>query len=161
MRSPFVLTGVLIFVLASGCSSGTDDDPHRTLPSADLSSVVTHEQPVTPSPTPAPTCGPMSAKVSKVGSGFIVELNIMSGRPNPAWRLSKSEGLVLQRLLRVTQRGIDRDGPDELGGFGVRADRGAVDILRRLDLPERFWVQGDYKIAEFLGRTLPCSAITS
>jgi hypothetical protein len=81
----------------------------------------------------------------------------MSGRPNPAWRLSKAEGLELQKLLQATQRGIERNGPDKLGGFGVTAGRGAVDIVRRLELPERFWVQGD-KIAEFLGGTLPCNA---
>lgn len=80
----------------------------------------------------------------------------MSGMPNPAWRLSKAEGLELQRLLGTTRRGIDKDGPDDLGGFGVTADRAAVDVLQRLGLPERFWVQGRNKLTEFLGSTSPC-----
>lgn len=157
MRSHLVLTGVVFVVLASGCSSN-DDEPERTLPTAKPSSVVTDE-PVTPSPTPAPTCDIFpSGKVSKFGSGFIVELNIMSGRANPAWRLSKAEGLELQKLLKTSHRGIDTDGPDKLGGFGVTADRGAVHFVRRLELPDRFWVQGDNEIAEFLGGTVPCGA---
>lgn len=82
----------------------------------------------------------------------------MSGRPNPAWRLSTADGLELQKLLQTTRRGIDKDGPDKLGGFAVTAGRGAVEIVRRLELPEPFWVQGDNKISEFLGGTLPCNA---
>jgi len=99
--------------------------------------------------------------VSKVGSGFIVDLNIMSGLPNPAWRLSKAKGFELQNLLQTTRRGIDTDSPDELGGFGVTADRGAVGFLRRLELPKRFWVQGDNEITDFLRGTDPCIASVS
>lgn len=160
MRPNVALTGLLLLVLAFGCST-SDKEPERTLPTVKPSSVPTAE-PVTPSPTHAPTCGAFrSGKVSKIGGGFIAELNVMSGLPNPAWRLSKAEGIELRKLLQTTRRGIDTDGPDELGGYGVTADRGAVGFLRGLELPERFWVQGDNKIAKLLGGTVPCTAPVS
>lgn len=110
----------------------------------------------TSDPSATPTCD-FPRTVSPVGSDFVVELNIFSGNPHPAWRLSEAQGIELERLLRTTRRGIDRDGPDEMGGFGVTADRGAsISFLRDLDIPDRFWVQGDNEIARFLSGTLPC-----
>lgn len=154
------LIGVVLVVLATGCT-GSHDAPEKTLPAAKPSRVVTHE-PAAPSPTPVPTCGALpSGRVSKAGSGFIVELNIMSGRPNPAWRLSKAEGIELRTLLHTTRRGMDTDGPDEMGGYGVTADRGAVGFVRRLGLPERFWVRAGHRISGFLGGTFPCNAPVS
>jgi hypothetical protein len=163
MRPPAVVVGVLLVVLATSCSS-SDEEPGRTSPTLESPGVGTDDPstssapqtPVPPSPTPTcPAFGPW--EVSKVGSGFIIEFNIMSGLPNPTWRLGKAEGRELRRLLRTTPRGIDPDGPDDLGGFGVTADRDAVGVLRRLQLPQRFWVQDDNAITDFLDGTLPCS----
>ena len=83
----------------------------------------------------------------------------MSGMPNPAWRLNYAEGAKLRRLLQTTQGGIDVDGPDKLGGFGVLADGKAVGFLRGLGLPSRFWAQRDDELAMFLdGTTPPCES---
>lgn len=139
----------------TACSS--EDDPEQALPSAEPPAVVTTET-LSPTATPTLTCGPLSSgKVSESGSDFIVEFNIMSGNPNPAWRLTKAEGVELRKLLKATRDGIEVAGPDELGGFGVAADKRSVGFLRRLELPSRFWIQGDGRIAKFLRRTTPCN----
>ncbi|MCW2767977.1 MAG: hypothetical protein JWO11_3936 [Nocardioides sp.] len=154
MRSRLILSGALFLAVVTACSS--EDEPEQALPAAGPSAVVATET-VPPTPEPTLTCGALPfGEVSETGSGFVVELNIMSGNPNPAWRLTRAEGMELGSLLQTT-RGIDVDGPDELGGFGVVADRRAVGFLRRRGLPSRFWVQGDEELAEFLGGTRPCN----
>ncbi len=52
----------------------------------------------TASQSATPTCD-FPRTISPVGAGFIVELNIFSGNPNPAWRLNEAQGIELQRLL--------------------------------------------------------------
>jgi hypothetical protein len=144
----------MLLVVVVACSS--QDDPRKTLPTTGLTAVVT-AGPLPPTPEPSSPCGTLpSGRVSRTGSGFVVELNIMSGMPNPAWRLNHAEGAKLRRLLQMTQAELDVDGPDELGGFGVVADRTAVGFLRGLGLPSRFWVQGDDEVTAFLVETIPC-----
>jgi hypothetical protein len=156
MRSGLILIGALLLAVVTACSL-SENEPEQALPTVGPSAVVTTET-VPPASEPTLTCGALPfGEVSETGSGFVVELNIMSGNPNPAWRLSNAEGVELRRLLQTTRDGIDVDGPDELGGFGVVADRRTIGFLRRLGLPSRFWVQGDGKIAKFLGGTPPCN----
>lgn len=112
-------------------------------------------------PAPSPTCEWQHGdEVSAFGSGFVAELNIMSGNPNPAWRLTKADGALLRRLVEAGREELDIDGPDELGGYGVSAEGPAADFLARLDLPSRFWVVGEGEIAQFLGGTHPCARQT-
>lgn len=108
-----------------------------------------------------PTCHLVAlGKASSVGAGFVVELNIMSGNPNPMWRLSRAEGIELRRLLRESLRGVRPDGGEGglgLRSFGVTADRDAsIGFLRGLGLPETFWVRPDSRIAKLLDPKTPC-----
>lgn len=93
--------------------------------------------------------------VSDAESGFVVELNIMSGNPNPAWRLTTAEGAELRRLLRSGREGINVDAPDELGGIGVTAEGRAAAFVRRIGLPTQFWAERG-SVLSFLVGTLPC-----
>lgn len=158
MHARVAIAVVALMFLLTACSR-EDDEPSPSVarssaaPSATASAVLPSE------PRTSPTCSwPLGDKVSTTGSGFVAELNIMSGRPNPAWRLTTAEGIELRRLLRSNRREIDRDGPDDLGGYGVTADGAALALLERLDLPARFWVDGEGEIATFLGQTLPCTS---
>lgn len=151
----------LVLVLVTACSK-EDDQPapveakSSAAPSPAAPAVVPAE------PMPSPTCSwPPRGEVPATGSGFVAELNIMSGLPNPAWRLTSAEGVALRRLLRTSRAELDLDGPDELGGYGVSADGAALAFLEQLELPPRFWVRGEGEIATFLGTTLPCSPLAS
>lgn len=156
-----VTCAALTAILMTACSSEEDrptpaEATSSAAPSAAPSAVVPAE------PMPSPTCSwPSRGEVSATGSGFVAELNVMSGRPNPAWRLTTAEGVELRRLLRSNRAELDLDGPDELGGYGVSADGAALAFLEQLALPSRFWVQGEGEIATFLGTTLPCSPTAS
>ncbi|WP_182376601.1 hypothetical protein [Nocardioides sp. WS12] len=157
MSSRLVI-GALLVVLLSACGG---EDVAPTVPKpigvADVSSATPSPTTITTPTPPEPSAScTWPDEVSANGSGFVVELNIMSGNPNPAWRLTKAEGTKLRLLVAGHREVLDLDGPDELGGYGVTADGAAVEFLDRRGLPERFWVQGDNEIAEFLGETLPC-----
>jgi hypothetical protein len=136
--------------------------PHWSVTSAGLSAAELNavlgsmHEPGAPTPKASPSCSFPSSKPSRSGSGFVVELNVMSGNPNPAWRLSTAEGAQLRRLLAKSRKGVDADAPDELGGFAVIADRRADDFLRGHDLPSRFWVQRSGPVADFLNQSIPC-----
>lgn len=169
MSSRLVVTGALFVVLLTACG-GEDAPPSASRPTggaASSAAPTTSPSPTrtptpssTPSPTPtapepASTCN-FSHEVSSSGSGFVIEWSIMSGNPNPAWRLTKAEGAKLRLLLAGHRDLLDLDGPDEPGGYGVTADGAATEFLERRDIPSRFWVQGDNEITEFIGGTLPC-----
>lgn len=158
MSSRLVVIGALFAVLLTACA-GEDAPSSTPKPTgvADESSVTPSATPsATPTaPEPSPTCE-FPREVSANGSGFVVEWSIMSGNPNPAWRLTKAEGAKLRLLLAGHRELLDLDGPAEQGAFGVTTDGAATEFLDRRDIPSRFWVRGENEITEFLGETLPC-----
>lgn len=160
VQARLVITGAMLVVLTVACSSegepATQAPPSRPSESAQTDGASTTVQPESRTSDPAPTCNPFRRRVSDAGSGFVVELNIMSGNPNPAWRLTTAEGAELRRLLRSERERINVDPPDDLGGMGVTTDGPDAAFVTRIGLPTQFWVEGVSEVSTFLAGTLPC-----
>ncbi|KRA32623.1 MULTISPECIES: hypothetical protein [unclassified Nocardioides] len=156
MSSRLVITGALLGALLTACS-GEDEPLTQWLPqpTSDVAASTATTNPVPTAPEASPTCA-WPDEVSATGSGFVVEWSITSGRPNPAWRLTKAEGAKLRLLLTGNREVLDLEGPDDMGGFGVTADGATTEFLERREIPSRFWVRGDNQIGEFLSETFPC-----